>query len=250
MKDTLVNNLCMHIETTASDIANALAADVHDGALLPGNMFPSERDLCDRFGVGRNTVRNALTNLQAMGLMDHARGKRPRVAAPTLSRAMASVSDAARFFFSGTEGRAHLEQARLFMETSMLRYAVVNATNAQIARMVAAIEECDANLDNRIAFRNADVKFHRVLAEVPGNPIFVALHEAFVERLMKGRKIPSDFEDSLRRSNEEHKQIVSAVLDKDADRAEAILTRHLARNYTSHFRQALERPASEDDESH
>ena len=241
----MVNNIFMHIDTTASEIAKALAADVHNGALLPGDMFPSERDLCDRFDVGRNTVRNALTNLQAMGLIDHTRGKRPRVAAPTLSRAMASVSDAARFFFSGPEGRAHLEQARQFMETSMLRYAVENATNAQIARMVSAIEECDANLDNRIAFRNADVKFHRVLAEIPGNPIFVALHEAFVERLMKGRKIPSDFEDSLRQSNEEHKEIVSAVLDKDADRAEAILTRHLARNYASHFRQALERPASE-----
>jgi len=235
----------MHVETTASDIAKALAADVHDGALLPGDMFPSERDLCDRFGVGRNTVRNAFTNLQSMGLMDHARGKRPRVAAPTLSRAMATVGDAARFFFSGTEGRAHLEQARLFMETSLLRYAVDNATNVQIARMVAAIEECDANLDNRIVFRNADVKFHRVLAEIPGNPIFVALHEAFVERLMKGRKIPREFEDAQRMSNEEHKQIVSAMLDKDGDRAVAILTRHLARNYASHFRRALERPASE-----
>ena len=237
----------MHIETTASDITRALAADVHDGALRPGDMFPSERDLCDRFGVGRNTVRNAFTSLQAMGLLDHARGRRPRVAAPTLSRAMASVGDAARFFFSGTEGRAHLEQARLFMETSLLRYAVDNATNAQIARMVAAIEDCDANLNSRIAFRNADVKFHRVLAEIPGNPIFVALHEAFVERLMKGRKIPSNFEDSMRTSNEEHKQIVSAVLDKDADRAEAVLRRHLGRNYTSHFRQALERPVSADD---
>ena len=61
--------------------------------LLPGDMFPSERDLCDRFGVGRNTVRNAFTNLQAMGLLDHTRGRRPRVAAPTLSRAMASVGD-------------------------------------------------------------------------------------------------------------------------------------------------------------
>lgn len=232
----------MNMETSATDIAKALAADVHDGALLPGDMFPSERDLCDRFGVGRNIVRNAFTNLQAMGLMDHSRGRRPRVAAPTLSRVMSGVSEAARFFFAGAEGPAHLEQARLFLETSLLRYAVGHATNVHIARMVAAIEECEANLDNRIAFRNADVKFHRVLAEVPGNPIFVALHEAFVERLMKGRKTPNDFKDHIRRSNDEHKEIVSALLDKDADRAEEVLTRHLARNYASHFRQALERP--------
>ena len=44
----------------------------------------------------------------------------------------------------------------------------------------------------------ADVQFHRVLAEIPGNPIFVALHEAFVERLMKGRKIPSNAREHFR----------------------------------------------------
>ena len=33
-------------------------------------------------------------------------------------------------------------------------------------------------------------QFHRILAEVPGNPIFVALHEAFVEKLMKRRRLP------------------------------------------------------------
>lgn len=227
------------MDIPADTIAEKLASDVRQGALAPGEMFPSERDLCDRFGVGRNTVRTALTNLQAMGLVEQEHGRRPRVAAPTLSRVMSGVSEAARFFFSGNEGRAHLEQARLFLETSLVRHAVQHANNAHIARMVEAIEECEANLSDRIAFRNADVRFHRVLAEVPGNPIFVALHEAFVERLMKQRKIPSNFDAYISRSNEEHKQIVGALLDKDAERAEAIMTEHLARNFSSHFRDAI-----------
>jgi len=225
----------MTAELTASTISQSLATDIHEGVLAQGEMFPSERDLCERFGVGRGTVRNAMTNLQAMGLVDHAHGKRPRVAAPTLSRVMAGVSEAARFFFSGAEGKAHLEQARLFMETSMLRYAVDHATNAQVARMVEAIEDCDANLDNAMAFRSADVRFHRVLAEIPGNPIFVALHEAFVERLMKERRLPDDARDHLSRSNDEHKAIVKAILEKDADLAVDVLTGHLVRTYASYF---------------
>ncbi len=231
----------MASENAALAISESIAADIHEGVLSHGDMLPSERDLCERFGVGRSTVRTAVTNLQAMGLVDHARGKRPRVAAPTLSGVMASVAEAARFFFSGAEGMAHLEQARLFMETSMVRYALDHATNAQVARMVEAIEACDASLDDPAAFRQADVQFHRILAEVPGNPIFVALHEAFVEKLMKRRRLPEKAREHFRQSNEEHKQIVNAILDKDADRAEAVLKRHLERNYAAYFHAALDR---------
>ncbi len=234
----------MNAEVNAAEIARILASDVHGGALRAGDMFPSERELCARFGVGRNVVREAMTIVQGMSLADHSKGKRPRVVTPTLGRVMNGVAEAARFYFTGSEGKAHMEQARLFLETSMLRYAVVHATNAQIAKMVAAIEECDARVGDHEAFRNADVDFHRVLAEVPGNPIFVALHEAFVERMMKDRPVLEQFEERNRTSNDEHKEIVRAILDKQADQAVETLTRHLTRNYGSNFRQTLDRQTS------
>ncbi|MHA1553381.1 MAG: FCD domain-containing protein [Alphaproteobacteria bacterium] len=231
----------VNVEMDAAEIARILASDVHGGALRAGDMFPSERVLCERFGVGRNIVREAMTIMQGMRLADHAKGKRPRVVTPTLGQVMNGVAEAAQFFFTGSEGNAHMEQARLFLETSMLRYAVVHATNAQIAKMVAAIEECDANVADHGAFRNSDVKFHRVLAEVPGNPIFVALHEAFVERMMIARPVPEHGAERNHTSNDEHKEIVRAILDMDADRSVEVLTRHLTRNYGSNFRQALDR---------
>lgn len=226
---------------TASDIAKALAADVHEGELRAGDMFQSERELCMRFGVGRTVVREAMTILQGMKLVDHSKGKRPRVVSPTLTQVMDSASEAAQFFFLNNEGKAHLEQARLFLETSMVRYAVVHATNAQIAKMVSAIEEADAVLADGEAFRDADSRFHRALTEVPGNPIFVALHDTFVERLMKNRPVKDDVESHNRRSNNEHKEVVSAILSKDSDEAVEVMTRHLTRNYGVYFQQALGR---------
>lgn len=231
----------MMTEVSAIQIAKDLAASVHDGVLSAGDMFPSERELCERYGVGRNVVRESFTILQGMSLADHAKGKRPRVIAPSLGQVMFGIGESVGFFFNGSEGKAHLEQARLFLETSMLRYAVVHATNAEIAKMVEAIEECEANYENVEAFRNADVKFHRALAEVPGNPIFVALHETFVERLMKNRPVLDDYVERNKVSNAEHKKIVAAILDKEPDKAVEFLTRHLTRNYGTYFRQALDR---------
>ena len=228
---------------TASAIARRMAADVHSGTYRPGEMFPSERHLCEEFKVGRNVVREAFTILQGMGLTDHAKGKRPRVVAPTLSKVMEGMGESAQFFFSGSAGLAHLEQARLFLATSLLRYTTVHATNAQIAKLVEAIDACEAGVDDIAAFRAADVAFHRALAEVPGNPIFVALHDTFVEKLMMNRAVLPDFETRNRTSNAEHRKIVSAILDKDADKAVEVLSQHLTRNYGTYFRLALEHGA-------
>jgi DNA-binding FadR family transcriptional regulator len=152
---------------------------------------------------------------------------------------MLSVSEAAHFFFKDNEGRAHLDQARLFLENSMLRYTVAHASNAQIAKLISAIEECDANLVDLNGFRLADVKFHRALAEVPGNPVFVALHETFVENMMKRAPIQEDFEEHNRISNEGHKDIVAAVLSQNEEDAVRALISHLTRNCESAFRRTM-----------
>jgi DNA-binding FadR family transcriptional regulator len=153
---------------------------------------------------------------------------------------MEGVGNAAQFFFSGSEGLAHLEQARLFLEISLLRYATEHATNAQVGKLVEAIDACERGTNEVDAFRDADVQFHRVLAEIPGNPIFVALHDTFVERLMKNRALLPDFAKRNVASNQEHREIVDAILDKNADRAVSILTGHLTRNYGTYFRLAME----------
>ncbi len=233
----------------ASEIVKQLAAEIHAGNIVPGAMLPAERDLCDRFSVSRNVVRGALTVLNGMGLTEQEKGHRPRVVAPTLANVMEGAVRAAQYFFSGAEGLAHLEQARLFLETSLVRYAVMHATNAQIGKLLEGVERCEATIGHLSMFREADVQFHRALAEIPGNPIFIALHGTFVERLMRSRVIVQDMEAQNRTSNDEHRKIVTAILEQDAEMAVSTLTTHLTRNYGNYFRHSLRlrAKAAEDD---
>lgn len=227
------------VTLAAADIATVLAEEVHSGILEVGSMLPSERELCDRFGVGRTTIREAVKRLEAMRLLELRKGFRPRIVYPTLSQLLGSITAASRLFFRGTEGGAHLEQARLFLETSLVRHAAQAASAAQIGKMVAAIEKGDRAINDLPAFRLADVEFHRALAEVPGNPIFVALHDAFVGGLMMSRPGPKDIASHNRRSNDEHKGVVQAIMAHDADAAVAILTKHLTRNYAVYVNNVL-----------
>ena len=125
-----------------------------------------------------------------------------------------------------------------------MRYATVHATNAQVGKLIEGIDACERALSDLEAFRDADVQFHRALAEIPGNPIFVALHDTFVERLMKNRAVLPDFQERNAVSNQEHREIVSAILDKNPERAEEVLTLHLTRNFGTYFRLAMENKAA------
>ena len=60
---------------------------------------------------------------------------------------------------------------------------------------------------------------------------------------MKNRAVLPEFQERNRSSNNEHRLIVSAILDKDADKAVEVLTRHLTRNYGTYFRLAFEHKA-------
>lgn len=63
-------------------IADAMRARIADGDLKPGSLLPSESALCTEFQVARNTVRRALDQLAAEGLIEVHPGRGRLVAMP------------------------------------------------------------------------------------------------------------------------------------------------------------------------
>ncbi len=212
-------------------IVEELAARVRSGVYEVGSFYPSERELCEEFGVGRPSIREALIGLQRMGLADLSPRQRPRVTKPTPQNIIRELTSAARFILDQPEGFAHFEQVRSFIEVSLARHAASHASNAQIARLAYALERNQATIGQETSFVESDVAFHRALAETAGNPIIVAMHDAFVEWLIMQRPENVDVEDRNRRSYADHKEIFDAVLRHDPDRAAAAMQRHMDNAY-------------------
>jgi GntR family transcriptional regulator len=77
----LVKDTGMPLHT---QLYHLLQAQIESGELLPETQLPSERELCERYGVSRTTVRNALAQLINQGLVYTAVGKGNYVAPPRL----------------------------------------------------------------------------------------------------------------------------------------------------------------------
>ncbi|QRG81193.1 transcriptional regulator NanR [Citrobacter sp. R56] len=194
-----------------------------------GEPLPSERELMAFFNVGRPSVREALAALKRKGLVQINNGERARVSRPSADTIISELSGMAKDFLSHPGGIAHFEQLRLFFESSLVRYAAEHATDEQIAMLSKALEINSQSLDDNSQFIRSDVDFHRVLAEIPGNPIFMAIHVALLDWLIAAR--PKVADEALYEHNsvsyQQHIAIVDAIRARDPDEADRALQCHL-----------------------
>ncbi|EOV9658331.1 transcriptional regulator NanR [Cronobacter turicensis] len=194
-----------------------------------GEALPSERELMTFFNVGRPSVREALAALKRKGLVQISNGERARVSRPSADTIISELSGMAKDFLSHPGGIANFEQLRLFFESSLVRYAAEKATDEQLERLTQALEINRQSLADNAQFIRSDVEFHRVLAEIPGNPIFMAIHVALLDWLIAARPTVPDGEliEHNNISYQQHIAIVDAIRRRDPDEADHALQTHL-----------------------
>lgn len=153
--------------------------------LEPGELLPSEVQLAETLGVSRLSVREATRALEARGLLEISKGRRPRVAAPNGSL----VGD---FFRSAVrrDPRALLDllEVRRALEVHIASLAARRASQRHIADLDLSINAMRAADQEFEAFHTADVRFHENLAAASGNDLFVFLIEALAEPLRASRQ--------------------------------------------------------------
>ncbi len=209
------------------EVADRLESLIHDGVYEPGDRLPSERELMKQFGVGRPAIREALFALEKMGLVAVSSGERAQITRPTPHVVVESLSGAARLLLSQPDGARDLQGARRFFEIGLARHAAAHATAAEIERLRQALAANKESIDSTRDFEQTDVAFHYVLAVIPRNPIFAAIHEAMVEWLTEQRTISLRHPGQNRIAYRAHEQIYLAVAARDPVRAEKVMGTHL-----------------------
>jgi GntR family transcriptional repressor for pyruvate dehydrogenase complex len=128
---------------------------------------------------------------------------------------------------SAPDGVRQFQDARCFFEIGLARHAATNATADDLETLRRALDLNRAARGDLTAFERTDVDFHHAIALIARNPLFEAIHQAMVTWLTEQRHItlqaPRQHELALRA----HEQIYLAIKDRDADRAERMMSDHL-----------------------
>jgi len=211
-------------------IEERLLAQIQNGDVAPGDLLPSERELMSLYQVGRPAIREAMQNLQRMGLIEIRHGERPKVAEPSLQQAIAQLGQTMHHVLSHSENSLdHLKQARLTFEVEMARIAARGCAKEQIDRIRTLVAEQQSVAHSAAEFLTLDGRFHVEIAKLSGNPIFAALSEALFSWLAKfhAHLVRSPGHEEL--TILEHTAILDAIESGDESSAAKHMADHLSR---------------------
>jgi GntR family transcriptional repressor for pyruvate dehydrogenase complex len=138
-----------------------------------------------------------------------------------------SLAGAARLMLSEPDGIRHFQQARTFFEIGLARHAAEHASESDLRDLRRALEENRLSIGNIRRFEQTDMAFHYVLAVIPRNPIFTAIHAAIAEWLMEQRTITLTYPGQNEIAYRAHLAITEAIAARDPDRSERVIRAHL-----------------------
>jgi GntR family transcriptional regulator, sialic acid-inducible nan operon repressor len=210
-------------------IALKLAQQINSGELADGSRLPSERELAETFGASRTSVREALLSLQSSGLISVREKARARVTQMNNPAFFNQLSGAAETLLSRPHGVADFQEARMLFECGLARHAARHASPKEVERLEFALAQNKRAIGDPVLFAKTDMAFHDILAEIPRNPIFMALNAALSEWLMAQRMvgIRAPVRGAVRHAYRGHEEVYEAVAAHDAEAADQAMTRHL-----------------------
>ena len=211
----------------ATDLVTDLSQRILSGHIAPGEKLPSENEIVREHGVSRTVVREAISKLQASGLVETHQGKGTFVLPRTASSGLHLKVETA---FSVR----HIIELRMGLETQAVALAAQRRTAEQLTAMRLALDDYQDLLAKEDSCVEADRRFHVLIAEATGNPYFVDflqnLGNAVIprSRIASSERAGASMPHNAYLANLEHEAILAAIRRQDPDAARAAMWTHLS----------------------
>jgi GntR family transcriptional repressor for pyruvate dehydrogenase complex len=205
-------------------VAEQIRRMISDGALKPGDLLPPERELVEKLGVGRSSIRDAVRTLEVMGILE------PRQGHGTVVRDLSADALVVPLSLVLTRKRelvTELLDVRRMIEPGLAARAAKNATAEEIAHMGAILARHEAKLRRGEEAMDEDSDFHYAIALAARNSVVLRVLDVLMDLLRESRSRSLQVPGRPQRSFDGHRRILRALQKRDAKAAEAAVRRHL-----------------------
>lgn len=194
-----------------AQVTEQLRAEIRSGRWPIGSRIPTEPELTELTGTGRNTVREAVQALVHAGMLERRQGSGTYVIAAS------DLGGTLGKYFADAEERDILE-LRLALDTTAAGLAARRRDDTDIANLLRLLGERDKVWeDDPTAAITADVELHRAIVVASHNTVYLEFYDSLlpiIEQVIRARTLKSN--DSY---PEEHAELVHAVIDGDPERS-------------------------------
>lgn len=217
--------------TLALEVVESLGDRIRTGRLAAGDKLPTEAAMMREFGVSRTVVREALSKLQAGGLVETRHGIGTFIAA----RADSTPFHIAPDQYATLRDVIEVLELRIGIETEAASLAAQRRSEANLDTMRIALDAFAEAVEKGRDAVSADFQFHHEIARATQNPHFAELMASLGTMIIPRARLdtaPQEIDperrEYLRRVNSEHESIYDAIAGQDIDAARAAMRTHLA----------------------
>jgi GntR family transcriptional regulator, transcriptional repressor for pyruvate dehydrogenase complex len=196
------------------------------GEFAPGARLPREKELAERLGLSRNSLREAVRALTLIGVLEPKQGDGTYVTSLEPELLLAGTSFVTDLITGPT--LRELYQVRRILEPAATALATPRLTEDDFAALEKSLASMDAAQTTQ-AFIDADVEFHRVIVSACGNATLASLIQSLAGGTMRARIWRAIHErGAVERTRRLHHDIHRALEQRDASLAAAVDLVHLA----------------------
>lgn len=198
---------------------------MRDGSIQHGDRLPPERDLADRFEVSRNSVREALRELDLLGLVESRHGEGTFVRLPSATQLMAPFRAIIELSNPAVDS---VMEFRIAFEPGVAAVAATNLTAESKTDLANSLDVFERAVESGTPAETVDADFHFAVARATGNPTIVAVHAAVYELLrgMRSGLSPSRYHPHDK-AVAGHRLLHDAIVARDPGRAARAMHDHL-----------------------
>jgi GntR family transcriptional regulator, transcriptional repressor for pyruvate dehydrogenase complex len=199
------------------------------GQLKTGDRLLPERELATRLGVSRPVIREVLRGLAAIGVIEIRHGSGSVVRRP----GFAELGDLFTMMLAQqTEIVEDIMEARIAIERQAIRLACLRATPSDLQLLRQALQRIEDTVDDPQIGGDADFAFHAALIAAAHAPTLASLHAAIAVLLKRSHLERRERITNLQGIDayliEHHRQLLDAVVARDAEKADHLLMHHFA----------------------
>jgi DNA-binding FadR family transcriptional regulator len=219
------------VRSLTDELAARITDEISSGRLRRGDKLPTEQKLVAAAGVSRTVIREAVSALKALGLVETRQGVGVFVACDARRRPFQIDPDR----LQRLPAVLHVLELRSGIEMEAAGLAAERRTALHLTRLADTLQAIGLAIARGEEAVEADFAFHCAIADATGNPHFRQLLEALgieaIPRLVlqHNHRLVRDRTRYLLASQAEHQALLTAIKDKNATRARSVMRRHLHR---------------------
>ncbi|GAF90157.1 unnamed protein product, partial [marine sediment metagenome] len=190
-----------------------------------GSKLPSIQDLSEKLQVGRSSVREALKQLQIVGVVELKQGKgtfvREKFDVTSLSESIGYLLTLHK------PDIVHLMSARKIIERGTVELATEKASKDEIEKLYNLLQGMKKEIDNPDRFAKYNVQFHITIAKASKNPLLPIFFNSIYDLFFREQQAVARLLKLAPQSIEQHIRIWNAMKERDPDKAIKEMMEHL-----------------------